>query len=127
MSEEITGGSMPGKSQGTIGFVLSLVALVLGWLILPMLYVGMGSIGGIIGLLIPVAGIVLSAMGMSKLKKSGGSTGLAVTGLILGIIAFIILIFIYMGSAAAVGGAEMLQDNAAFQNAMQEAMDQAGN
>ncbi|MBK6833939.1 MAG: hypothetical protein IPG89_06560 [Bacteroidetes bacterium] len=42
---------------------------------------------GIFWLLMCLAGTVLSFMGMSKLGKTGGKKGLAITGIILGIIA----------------------------------------
>lgn len=51
------------------GFIVSIASLFLGF-------------WGITGLV----GVVLSAVGLNQAKREGGSTGLAITGIILGII-----------------------------------------
>ncbi len=64
-------GSSGGGTNGLsiAGFVVSIASLFLG-------------LFGITGLI----GVVLSAVGLNQAKKEGGSTGLAITGIILGII-----------------------------------------
>ena len=69
---------LPGKGFGVAGLVLSLVALAIGtaWLFSAIL---------------AVLGIVFSAIGLAKAKKAEKSNGLAVGGLICGIVAIVIL------------------------------------
>jgi hypothetical protein len=55
------------------GFVTALVGLVLFWV--PFL-----------GVVLSGTGLVLSAVGISQGKKTGGPTGLGVAGLVLGIV-----------------------------------------
>ncbi len=64
-------GSSGGGTNGLsiAGFVVSIASL----------FLGLFGITGIIG-------VVLSAVGLNQAKKEGGSTGLAITGIILGII-----------------------------------------
>ena len=60
-----------GKMKGTIGFVLSLVSIVLGGWVISALWAAAGfSTGaGAAGLLLPIGAVVFSAMGMSASKK----------------------------------------------------------
>ena len=69
---------------GVAGFVTALCGLVLFWV-------------PVLGVLLAGVGIVLSAVGLSQVKKTGGPTGLAVAGLVLGILgvlAFLLLIVV---------------------------------
>lgn len=68
-----------------IGLVLGIVGLI-GGIIFPM--VTYSVVGGVICIIISVAGIVLSAIGM----KSGKNYGVAVAGLVVSIIAAILCI-----------------------------------
>lgn len=64
-------GSSNGGTNGLsiAGFIVSIASLFLG-------------LFGITGLV----GVVLSAVGLNQAQKEGGGTGLAITGIILGII-----------------------------------------
>ncbi len=66
---------------GTAGFILSLIALFFGWI-------------PILGWLIWIVGLILSFVGVFKKPK-----GLAIAGLIISFLAFIILILIFVGLA----------------------------
>jgi hypothetical protein len=46
-------------------------------------------------------GIVLSVMGMSKLKKTGGKRGLGIAGMVIGIVGTVWAIFLVIGLKAA--------------------------
>ena len=67
---------------GTAGFVLSLIALFLGWV-------------PIIGWLIWLLGLILSFIGIFKNPK-----GLSIAGLIISFIGIILLVFVFAGLAA---------------------------
>lgn len=107
MSETLdaTGGKPQGKGLAVTGFVLALVALVLAY---PM--AGIATVMVIAGgsawlmyfwLVLSIFTVIMSAMGMSKLGKSGGKKGLAVAGLIIGIVASVWSILLVMGISAA--------------------------
>jgi hypothetical protein len=66
----------PSNPMGTAGFVCGLLGLVLFWI-------------PFVGLVLAVIGIALSGAGMSSGKRAGASTGLAVAGLVLGIVALL--------------------------------------
>jgi hypothetical protein len=80
----------PGNGLGVAGFVLGLLGLV--FFFIPFF-------GGIMSLL----GVVLGGAGISSGKKRGAGIGLAVTGLVLGLVAMIpaVLFLIAMFSAGA--------------------------
>ena len=63
----------PTNGVGVAGFVTGLVGLVLCWI--PFL-----------GFLLAGTGVVLSGVGISQGRKTGASTGLAIAGLVCGII-----------------------------------------
>lgn len=120
-----------GKGMGVAGFVISLVALVLFWIISPIAMLaalaggGMGLAG--FWLVISIVGTLLSVMGMMKLGKTGGKKGLATTGMILGIVAVILSVWLIMGVNTAhktVGdvGKEFLNQ---MEQGMKEGMEQA--
>ena len=91
-----------GKMKGTIGFVLSLVSIVLGGWVISTLWAAAGfSTGaGAAGLLLPIGAVVFSAMGMSASKKAGEKRGLAIAGLVIGIIALVYLAVVVAGLGA---------------------------
>jgi hypothetical protein len=68
---------------GTAGFVCGLLGLILFWI-------------PIVGLVLGVLGVIMGGAGISAGNKYGARTGLAVAGLVLGIIALIpgLLIFV---------------------------------
>ena len=101
MSEEVNAGSgeNPGKMKGIIGFVISLIALLLGGSIMVYLFAAGGASKGVaaIGFLLPIAGIVISVMGMKESKAAGHKNGLGLTGMIISIVAFVYLLIVFMG------------------------------
>ena len=110
--EETTQTQKPeGKGMAVAGFVISLVGLVFYFIIAGIVavsaLVGGGYGLGIFWLILCLAGTGLSVMGMMKLGKSGGKKGLAVAGMIIGIIAVIMTAMLVMGigKMQAAGGA----------------------
>ena len=116
MSEETQNVAPQGKGFAIGGFVLSLVGLLLATWIAAMTVISMaasldetGEIGGkglmYFWLLLCIGSVVLSAMGMSKLGKTGGKKGLAIAGLVIGIVAVIYSLVLLMGleTAAEIG------------------------
>jgi hypothetical protein len=66
----------PSNGIGTAGFVLGLLGLILCWF-------------PFVGLALGVLGVILSGVGMSNGRRTGAPTGLAVAGLVLGLISLI--------------------------------------
>jgi hypothetical protein len=118
-----------GKGMGVAGFVISLVALVFYFIVSPIVLLqaalGGGYGLGIFWLLLALAGTGLSVMGMMKLGKTGGKRGLAITGMILGLIAtiFTVLLVIGIGSAQKVGDEFGDQFKEAMEQGMQQGLD----
>ncbi|HTL81948.1 MAG TPA: hypothetical protein VL651_09605 [Bacteroidia bacterium] len=84
----------PGKGLGLTGFILALVALIGGGIVWFVAVADAGFNGGGMGLAIGwavycVIATVLSFMGMNKSKAAGQKNGLALGGLIIGIIAVV--------------------------------------
>ena len=90
MSEENNGVQPQGKQMGVAGFVLAIATLVLSSWIAAMAAASiiMGGSAWLmyVWLVLAIISVVLSAMGMSKLGKTGGKKGLAVAGLVIGIV-----------------------------------------
>ena len=61
----------------------------------------LGIVGFILAFLVSPAGIIVSAIGLFKSRKSGNKNGLALAGLILSIVFFIISIVIIVSLVAA--------------------------
>ncbi len=83
-----------GKGASIGGFVISLVAIV-GWLFVSAAALFAAVLGGGTGLAIGWAvftliGVVLSVMGFMAAKKGNGKKGLAIAGLIIGLLAFLL-------------------------------------
>jgi len=107
-----------GKGLAITGFILALVAIVFFWIISPICVVqaalGGGYILSVIWLVLSLIATVLCFMGMKKLGATGGKKGLALTGLILGIVAIILCAWLIYGvSQAQAFAGDQLQD--AFQ------------
>jgi hypothetical protein len=66
--------SVPGNDPGVAGFVLGLLALLFCW------------VPGL-GITLAVLGVILGGVGIATGKKKGAPVGLAIAGLVLGIIA----------------------------------------
>ncbi len=126
MSEEVNAGSgeNPGKKLGVAGFVISLVMLLLGWWFTALFTVWFGAAGPFIGLLVIVAGLVISVMGMKKSKAAGHKNGLGLTGMILSIvnlaITLIIIFVIGAVAGAAINAGADLQDSMDALNKLNE-------
>ncbi len=90
-----------GKGMAVAGFVLSLVGLIFYFVIAVAVaaqaILGGGYGLGIFWLILCLAGTVLCVMGMMKLGKTGGKKGLAIAGMIIGIIAVILTALLVMG------------------------------
>ena len=122
-----------GKGMGVAGFVISLVALVIYFIVAPM--AGLAAFaGGGMGLsifwtILSVVGLVLSIMGFMKAKSGGGKKGLAIAGLVIGIVATIMsvrLVFAVKEIHATVGdaGKELIEK---MGEGMKEVLDSAKN
>ncbi len=94
-----------GKGLAIGGFVLSLVGLLLSSWIAAIAALSIAAGGSAIlmylWLVLCIASIILSVMGMSKLGKTGGKKGLGIAGMIIGIVATIYSIILVLGLSAA--------------------------
>ena len=83
---------MSGKNMGIVALVCGIFGVVgsffAGWTIVPVL-----------ALIAAIAGIILGACGMKASKLAGEPTGLAVAGLVLGIIG---TVFAFIGTICAI-------------------------
>lgn len=128
MSENLdTNTTQPqGKGMAIFGFVLALVGLIFaGWVFIAA--VASAATGGspwlmYFWLVLCIASIVLSVMGMSKLKKTGGKRGLGIAGMIIGIVATVYSIILVVGLAAAISLASSASTSGL--DDLQDAMDQ---
>jgi hypothetical protein len=75
--------------MGVAGFVVGLIGLVLFWV-------------PVLGLLLAGVGVALSGVGMTQGRRTGASTGLAIAGLVCGILGVLPGILILLALA---GGA----------------------
>jgi hypothetical protein len=130
MSENLSqnGGAVQGKQMGIAGFVLALVTLVFSsWVaVMAAASIVTGGSGWLmyLWLVLAIVSVVLSAMGMSKLGKTGGKKGLAIAGLVIGIVSVVWCAILAAGLSAAAStvdtvGADQMRD--AFQQAIDEA------
>jgi len=82
-----------GKGMAVAGFIISLVGLIFSSIIIAAVIVSVGLGGGMglgyFWLVLCILGLVLSIMGMMKLKRTGGKRGLAIAGMIIGIVAVV--------------------------------------
>lgn len=90
-----------GKGMAVAGFVISLIALI-GYFIVAITVAAQALLGGgyglgIFWLLFSAAGVGLCVLGMMKLGKTGGKKGLAITGIVLGLIATVLTIMLVSG------------------------------
>lgn len=97
MEQSNATGKNPGKGLGVSGFVLGLVGLVVG-LVIYFVCAAAALLGGGMGLaifwtILSAAGLVLSFMGSSKAKAAGFQPGLAMGGIVLGILALLLSLF----------------------------------
>lgn len=135
MSEENNGVQPQGKQMGIAGFVLALVTLIFSSWIAAIAVASMITGGSAwlmyLWLVLAIASVVLSGMGMSKLGKTGGKKGLAVAGLVIGIVSVvwsaILVAGLSVASSAAGDFSDALEDNADWQEAMEQLDDMSNN
>ena len=108
MSEENSGGQPQGKGLAITGFILATVGLVFNAFVMAAAILSGNKGLAWFWVILCVAGAGLSAMGMMKLGKTGGKKGLAIAGLIIGLIAAIWSVM----SAMAVGEAADIMGDA---------------
>lgn len=111
-----------GKGMAVAGFIIALAALILnnvmaGIAILAIIAGGSGWLM-YLWLVVNILGMVLSIMAMVKLKKTGGKRGLAIAGMIIGIVGTVWAIVLCLGMAAAAAMSSTVQSE--FQNAMEQ-------
>lgn len=121
MSENLdaTTSAPQGKGMAVTGFVLSLAGLLLnnvmaGIAIIAIIAGGSGWLM-YLWLVVNILGMVLSIMAMGKLKKTGGKRGLAIAGMIIGIVGTVWAIILVMGLSVAASA------SSDFSNEMQDA------
>lgn len=114
-----------GKGLGIAGFVISLVALIFS----PIVYTAVTfsvSLGGGMGMgyfwiSLSLLSVVLSVIGMMKLGKTGGKRGLAITGMIIGIVATVWSLLLLSGVNEAV--TQLDKSNIDMQEELTKALD----
>ncbi len=104
-TQNLNGSSKAGKGLGVSGFVISLVALVF-WLFVSAAAVLSAALGGGMGLasfwlIFSFAGLALSVLGFVKANKAGAKKGLAITGIIIGLVATLLSISTVSGVSKA--------------------------
>lgn len=117
-----------GKGMAVAGFVIALVALVFYIFVAGAVTVqaalGGGYGLGIFWLVLSLAGTGLCVMGMMKLGKTGGKKGLAIAGMIVGIVAVILTTMLVMSIGKIQETSSQFGDQ--FKEEMNKAMEQAG-
>lgn len=107
MSENLdaTTTAPQGKGMAVTGFVLALAAFLLNNVMagIAIVSIGLGGSGWLmyLWLVVNIVSVVLCVMAMGKLKKTGGKRGLAIAGMIIGIVGTVWAIILTMGMAAA--------------------------
>ncbi|MCH2225669.1 MAG: hypothetical protein MK066_12935, partial [Crocinitomicaceae bacterium] len=132
MSEEVT--KPQGKGMGVAGFVIALVGLLFATFVIAATVVNVGLGGGkgllYFWLILCIGSVVLSVMGMMKLGKTGGKKGLAIAGLVVGIVATIWtglgLATVSAAEGAGLNQLNNLENNADFQDMMND-LEELGN
>jgi len=124
MSEENNGVQPQGKQMGVAGFVLAIATLVLSSWIAAMAVASI-ILGGspwlmYVWLVLAIVSVVLSAMGMSKLGKTGGKKGLAVAGLVIGIVSVVWCGILVAGLSVAAAGADTITNSDDWKDAMEQ-------
>ena len=65
-----------------------------------------------VAFLFPIAGIVISVMGMKESKAAGHKNGLGLTGMIISIVAIVWLLMVFAGLSLLAGAADNMMDAA---------------
>lgn len=123
MSEN-QGTPVQGKQMGIAGFVLALVTLVLSSWIAAIAVASIVTGGSAwlmyLWLVLAIVSVVLSGMAMSKLGKSGGKKGLAVAGLVIGIVSVVWCAILTAGLSVAASASDTLSNSQEWQDAMDQ-------
>lgn len=117
-----------GKGLAIAGFVISLVALVL-WMPISAAAVFSAAFGGGMGmagfwLIVSLLGLIFSVMGMMKANKGGGKKGMAIAGLIIGLIASALAVSTVIGVNKAQAEFEKAGFGDQFMETFQKGMEQ---
>ncbi len=128
MSENLdaTTSAPQGKGMAVTGFVLALAAFLLNNVMagIAIVSIGLGGSGWLmyLWLVVNIVSVVLCVMAMGKLKKTGGKRGLAIAGMIIGIVGTVWAIILTMGMAAAASMSGDLSNEMrdAFKDGMQK-------
>ena len=127
MEQTNTQQTPQGKGMGVSGFVISLIGLIF-YFVIAIVVAGQALFGGgyglgIFWLILCLAGTCLSVMAMMKLGKTGGKKGLAITGMILGIVASIFTLMLVMGISKVQKSGDMFGDK--FKKEMEKGLNQS--
>lgn len=113
-----------GKGLGIAGFVISLVALIFSPIVYASVALSVGLGGGMgmgyFWIIVSLLSVALSVMGMMKLGKTGGKRGLAITGMIIGIVATVWSLLLLSGVNEA---ATQLENNNIDMQELNKALD----
>ena len=128
MSENLdaTTTAPQGKGMAITGFVLAVVGLIFSsWI--AAIAVAAIILGGspwimYLWLVLCIVSIILSVMGMSKLKKTGGKRGIGIAGMIVGIVAtvYALILTLGLGEAASMSSDMSNEMRDAFKDGMQK-------
>ena len=86
----VQAAAQPGNGLGVAGFVTGLLGLLFCW------------VPGL-GIILALLGVIMGGIGIPQGKKKGAPTGLAIAGLVLGVIALIPAIIIIVAAASVAG------------------------
>jgi Na+/melibiose symporter-like transporter len=114
MSENVNEPTkVEGKGMGVAGFIISLVALIFAPIMagIATASIAVGGSGWLawFWVVVSILSVVLSAMGMMKLGKTGGKKGLAIAGLVVGIVAVIWSLILAFGVQAIDNGVDQAE------------------
>lgn len=117
-----------GKGLGVAGFVVSLVALIL-WMPISAAAVFSAAFGGGMGLsgfwlIVSLLGLVFSILGFMKANKGGGKKGMAIAGLVIGLIASSLAVSTVIGVKKAQAEFEKSGLGGQFMETFQKGMEQ---
>lgn len=116
-----------GKGLAIAGFVIGLVGLVFYFIIAATVTVqaalGGGYGLGIFWLVLCAGATAMSILGMMKLGKTGGKRGLAIAGMIIGLVATVLTVLLVIGIGKMQDVASQYGDQ--FQKEMQKSLDEA--
>lgn len=117
-----------GKGMAVAGFVISLVAIVFAAIVFGSVAINVGLGGGMgfgyFWVVLCLLSVILCSMGMMKLGKTGGKRGLAIAGLVIGLVALIWSVMLLVGINAVSSELHNNGDIQQFQDALNELNEQ---